>query len=94
MVIGQITPIGFEKLGYKYFLIYTATCVSNTFVCYFMFPETKNKTLEEIGLCFGDTDIRTPDNFFEDKYKYDSGEYSEERKLTQHIAVGASTLVG
>lgn len=27
-------------------------------ICYLLFPETKNKTLEEIGLLFGDTNVR------------------------------------
>jgi hypothetical protein len=32
--------------------------LSNCVVSYFLFPETKNKTLEEIGLLFGDTNVR------------------------------------
>jgi hypothetical protein len=63
VIIGQITPIGLAQLNYKYFFVFIATNVSNTIVAYFLFPETKNKTLEEIGLMFGDTDVRTmPEN--------------------------------
>ncbi len=61
VIIGQITPYGFANLGWKYFLVYVATNISNTVVSYFLFPETKNKTLEEIGLIFGDTNVRTYD---------------------------------
>lgn len=32
--------------------MYVATCMSNTVICYFLFPETKNKTLEELGEIF------------------------------------------
>jgi MFS family permease len=51
VIIGQITPYGFERLGWKYFFVYVATNASNAVVSYFLFPETKGKTLEEIGKC-------------------------------------------
>ncbi|CAK9784796.1 general substrate transporter [Cutaneotrichosporon oleaginosum] len=57
VIIAQITPFAFAKLGWRYFLVYACTCVSNAIVSYFLFPETKNKTLEEIGLLFGDKDV-------------------------------------
>ncbi|BEJ17436.1 hypothetical protein CspHIS471_0608370 [Cutaneotrichosporon sp. HIS471] len=59
VIIAQITPIAFSAIGYRYFIVYVATCLSNTVICYFLFPETKNKTLEEIGLLFGDKDVST-----------------------------------
>lgn len=49
VIIGQITPYGFQTLGWKYFFVYVATNASNAVVSYFLFPETKGKTLEEIG---------------------------------------------
>lgn len=52
VIIGQITPVGFEKLGWKYFFVYVATNASNAVVAYFLFPETKNLTLEQIGTSF------------------------------------------
>jgi len=58
VIIGQITPIGFDKLGWKYFLIYVVTNVTNAIVSYFLFPETKHRSLEEIGMLFGDTNVR------------------------------------
>jgi len=61
VIIGQITPVGFANLGWKYFFVYVATNASNAVVSYFLFPETKNLSLEEIGLLFGDTNVRTPE---------------------------------
>jgi len=61
VIIGQVTPYGFKKLGWKYFFVFVATNVTNAIVSYFLFPETKGKTLEEIGLLFGDTNVRTYD---------------------------------
>jgi hypothetical protein len=58
VIIAQITPYGFSNLSWKYFFVYMATNLSNCVICYLLFPETKNKTLEEIGLLFGDTNVR------------------------------------
>lgn len=58
VIIGQITPYAFKALGWKYFFVFVATNASNAVVSYFLFPETKGKTLEEIGLLFGDTNVR------------------------------------
>lgn len=86
VIIGQITPYGFAKLGWKYFFVYVATNASNAVVSYFLFPETKGefyclfiecmtnvtgKTLEEIGLLFGDENVRVRDGIMEDQYHED-----------------------
>ena len=52
VIIGQVTPYAFKTLGWKYFFVYVATNMSNAVVSYFLFPETKGKTLEEIGKPF------------------------------------------
>lgn len=39
-------------------MVFVVTNVTNAIISYFLFPETKNKTLEEIGLLFGDTNVR------------------------------------
>lgn len=52
------SPFPVQNLGWKYFFVYVATNASNAVVSYFLFPETKHKTLEEIGLLFGDTNVR------------------------------------
>jgi hypothetical protein len=49
VIIAQVTPIAFEKIGYRYFIVYAVTNMTNAITCYFLFPETKGKTLEEIG---------------------------------------------
>ncbi|GFZ46483.1 hypothetical protein JCM24511_04730 [Saitozyma sp. JCM 24511] len=58
VLISQITPYGFDHISWRYFFVYMACNLSNCVVSYFLFPETKNKTLEEIGLLFGDTNVR------------------------------------
>jgi MFS family permease len=88
VIIGQITPYGFAKLGWKYFFVYVATNASNAVVSYFLFPETKGesillghtlqcwtnlsgKTLEEIGLLFGDENVRVRDGVMDEAYHED-----------------------
>lgn len=51
VIIGQITPYGFDKLGWKYFFVYVATNASNAVVSYFLFPETKGESLYFSYLC-------------------------------------------
>lgn len=78
VIIGQITPYGFNKLGWKYFFVFVATNASNAVVSYFLFPETKGKTLEEIGLLFGDTNVRS--------FEQDQDTPSEEKTKDEFIA--------
>ncbi|GFZ47085.1 hypothetical protein JCM24511_04827 [Saitozyma sp. JCM 24511] len=58
VIIAQITPYGLNALGWKYFMIFVCTNLTNALVAFLLFPETKNKTLEEIGLLFGDENVR------------------------------------
>ncbi|KAG7562239.1 hypothetical protein FFLO_02325 [Filobasidium floriforme] len=79
VIISQFTPIGLENLGWKFFLLFVATNLSNAVLAYFLFPETKGKTLEEIAAVFGDTNVVRPPtevaiNEYEDDKKM--GEFS------------------
>jgi hypothetical protein len=49
VIISQITPFGFDNLGWRFFFVFMACNLSNSVISYFLFPETKGKTLEEIG---------------------------------------------
>lgn len=88
VIIGQITPIGLQNLTYRYFFLFIATNTTNGILAYFLFPETKGKTLEEIGLLFGDTDVRTMP---EQRSTLEGGVHKvvsgmdEEKGATQHI---------
>ncbi|KAF1992683.1 general substrate transporter [Amniculicola lignicola CBS 123094] len=47
-----VNPIAFEAIQWKYYFVYIGTLTSMIFVIYFLFPETKGRTLEEIAFVF------------------------------------------
>jgi len=50
----QVTPIAIEAISWKYFVIFVISDVIFLVLFYLYFPETTNKTLEEISEIFGD----------------------------------------
>lgn len=51
-LIAEVTPIGFNTIGYKYYIIYACINAFTVAIVYFFFPETKGRTLEEIDEIF------------------------------------------
>lgn len=47
-----VNPIALASIGYYYFIFYLGVLVASTIFIYFMFPETKGYTLEELGMLF------------------------------------------
>lgn len=54
LILLQTAPIGFQNVGWKYYLVIVSCSFVYFWIIYFLFPETANKTLEEIGIEFGD----------------------------------------
>jgi hypothetical protein len=50
-------PIALNDVGWKFYLVIICPSAFYIAIIYFMFPETKGRTLEEIGALFGDTHI-------------------------------------
>jgi Sugar (and other) transporter len=54
VMLVQVTPIALAKISWKFFLIFlVCNCIYVT-IFYFVAPETRLKTLEEIEAIFGD----------------------------------------
>lgn len=47
-----VNPIGLEKLGWKFYIVYDVVLVIECLVIYFFYVETKGPTLEEIAVLF------------------------------------------
>jgi hypothetical protein len=54
-IIGLVTPDMLEKIGYGTYLFFAAFALIAFFFTWFVIPETKGKSLEEMDAVFGDT---------------------------------------
>ncbi len=48
----MITPVGIATIGYRYYIVYTIICALIPVTVYFMYPETMNRSLEQMDLVF------------------------------------------
>lgn len=53
-MVAQITPPGIANLGYKFWIIWAVICASFVPTTYFFYPETANRTLEDIDRYFAE----------------------------------------
>lgn len=54
-IVVMITPIAFNNIGWRTYLIFACCNAFAMVVVYLCFPETRNRSLEEIELIFGDS---------------------------------------
>lgn len=51
-MIGQVTPIAIEKIGWKFFVVFAVCNVTNAIVFYLFYPETTKISLEKMTVMF------------------------------------------
>lgn len=51
-LLAEVTPVGFNTISYKYYIIFAVLNAAIVPVVYFFFPETNGRTLEEIDEIF------------------------------------------
>ena len=54
ILLVQVTPLAVEAISWRYFLIFFICSCCFAVAFYFLYPETKGKTLEDIEAIFGD----------------------------------------
>ncbi|KAH6987114.1 general substrate transporter [Ilyonectria destructans] len=63
LVVGnQVNPIAMAAIGWKYYILFCCILGCLLFVIWFLFPETKGHTLEEIQEVFEDSSFRAYGN--------------------------------
>lgn len=72
LILLQTAPIGFQNVGWKYYLVIVCCSFVYFWIIYFFFPETANKTLEEIGIAFGDDPEEISTTVKTDAARYES----------------------
>ncbi|KZO94420.1 MFS transporter [Calocera viscosa TUFC12733] len=56
-----VNPIGMQNIGWKFFLVYCVWTAIETIIIFFVYPETKGPTLEEVALLFDGLHVKTSD---------------------------------
>ncbi|RAK80881.1 sugar transporter [Aspergillus fijiensis CBS 313.89] len=54
-VVAMITPVAVTDIGYRYYIVYTVIAGIIPPAIYFFYPETKNRSLEEVDEIFRDS---------------------------------------
>ncbi|CAG9991017.1 unnamed protein product [Clonostachys byssicola] len=78
-----VNPIGLEKLQWKFYIVYCSWLGLVLAVVFFLFPETKDRTLEEIAVIFDKNFYKTEDvekTVLEDKSSEKNGNLTVETK--------------
>ncbi|KAF3067099.1 Sugar transporter STL1 [Daldinia childiae] len=76
-IVVEVTPIGIQKLGWKFYIIWTVTNALFLPIIWLFYPETANRTLEDLDAYYRDnpplvlhkdrdsTSVRRPERFAE-----------------------------
>ena len=51
-----MNPIGLEAIDWKYYIVYVVWLAIETTIIWFLYPETKGPTIEELSRLFEDVD--------------------------------------
>ncbi|KAK4118549.1 lactose permease [Parathielavia appendiculata] len=73
LIIGQfVNPIAMGKIGWRYYIVFDSILAMLFVVIWFLFPETKGRSLEEIAEVFDGKSRRVADVEAERKKEHDS----------------------
>jgi hypothetical protein len=98
-VIVEITPIGLQNLGWKFWIVWTVFNAAFMPVIYFFYPETANRSLEDLDMYYRENPslivTRDPDAISARRpFKYVEQEHEEIEKTERIGSVVAIESVG
>ena len=53
-----VNPIALDSIGWRYYIVYCIWILVEIATVYFLFPETKGRSLEELSFMFESKDVR------------------------------------
>lgn len=69
IIAAFANPIGLDNIGWKYYIVFCVLLVIFFFITYFLFPETKGYSLEEIASIFDKNSVIDPEGAITIKHK-------------------------
>ena len=54
-IIGQVSPIAFRNIGWKYYLVFAVCGFTNALTMWALYPETRGRSLEMMDSYFEET---------------------------------------
>jgi MFS family permease len=62
IIVGQVWPVAVSRIGPKVYFIFMSFNVFSAILVYSCYPETKNKTLEELDSHFGSLNVHSEED--------------------------------
>lgn len=92
-VVLVATPVAMVEIGWKFYLVFIIPSFFYILIIYFFFPETKGRSLEEMGALFGDeANVVTHWHGISEEERERLGQEAIEKSITTSDKVKADTL--
>lgn len=85
IIAAFANPIGLDSIGWKYYIVFCVLLVIFFFITYFLFPETKGYSLEEIASIFDKNSVIDPEGAITIKHKMGKMADDEPVEDTAHM---------
>lgn len=78
-----VNPIAMDRIGWKYYLVYCGWILVEIATVYLLFPETHNRTLEELSFMFEGREVQ-------DKVQSNVDKQLELQQMDRDVASGTN----
>nr|UJH94521.1 Stl1.2 [Starmerella bombicola] len=85
-LVGEVVPILQHKMGWSMYLLPAFFSICSVILVYYIFPETKGVTLEEMDSVFGDRTLRSTVSMIDREALLDDADYHPSRPSAASVA--------